>query len=153
MPRFSGPEQKALILDTTSKTTRRWSDGLVIWCPKSRTPAVPNSDKCSIVLSANGCTHPPPVTLSPSSETQQSPTGPVGLACISGFHNRAPIAFAVAVTTGHPSHSQWTTPIRMLLAASKSHAGGRRPPVRRAKTRAAGPISALWEWDQDENHH
>ena len=39
------------------------------------------------------------------------------------------------------------------IAPVKSHAGGRRRPVRRAKTRAVGPISALWEWDQDENHH
>ena len=38
--------------------------------PKSRTPPVCNSDICSIVLSANGCTHPP---------TQQSLKGPVGL--------------------------------------------------------------------------
>ena len=48
-----------------------------------------------------------------------------------------------------PSHSQWTTPFTMV----KSHADSCRRPVCRAKTRTVGPISALWEWDQDENHH
>ena len=49
-----------------------------------------------IVLSANGCTHPP---------TQQSPTGPVGLLTHSCNNNPAPL------------HSQWTTPFTMLLTA------------------------------------
>ena len=39
------------------------------------------------------------------------------------------------------------------VSSLNRHASGRRRPVRRAKTRAVGPISALWEWDQDENYH
>ena len=101
----------------------------MICCPKSRTPPVLNSDKCSIVLSASAV-----------STTQ---------------HNSRPQARWAQCDNPAPLQSQWATPFTAAAASSRlnRHAGGRRRPVRRAKTRAAGPISALWKWDQDENHH
>ena len=84
---------------------------------------MPQKSNTSSVLSPNGRTHPP---------TQQSPAGTVGLL-------RQPDTPTIAV-----DHSIYNCSI----GRSKSHAG-----TQGQNRGAAGPISALWEWDQDENHH
>ena len=72
----------------------------------------------------------------------------------SGFHNPCTPRSLICNDNPAPLQSQWTTPFTAAASSRLNrHAGGRRRPVRRAKTRAVGPISALWEWDQDENHH
>ena len=53
-----------------------------------------------------------------------------------------------------PLQSQWTTPFTMPASAAVNHMQA----VTAADTQGQnqgteGPISALWEWDQDENHH
>ena len=57
--------------------------------------------------------------------------------------------------TRHPYNRSGPLHLLLLLAAVQMvlHNYGRRRPVRSAKTRAVGPVSALWEWDQDENHY
>ena len=81
----------------TSETTWRCSGGLVIRCPKSRTPPVSNSDKCSIVLSANGRSHP-----------QQSP-----------IQGQWAYWLAAAATTRHPYNRSGPLHLLMLPAAGK----------------------------------